>query len=551
MKTHTSQFKNNIKKMGRELDSKITYTIDNESIELGNEQLNSISLHYQGSILKSVMKQLDLDSNVEIPIGTILTYQFGLKVGNSYEYINYGNYIVQNIEKKEDTHSWKITCYDKMLYSMTEYVTPKMNNVTITYPITILNYLRAICSETGIVFDSAKNTGFANYDKEIPKELFLDENGNSLGYTFRDILDQIAEVTASTICINSDDKLEIRYINTTNDTINEEYLKDINVNFGEKFGAVNTIVLTRSANSDSIHYPSTLPENPIEIKISDNQIMNGNDRADFLEDIYNKLNGLEYYINDFSSTGVCYYEICDRYNVTIGENTYSCIMFNDEINITQGLEESIYTEMPEKTNEEYQYMSSDDRQVNQVYIIAKKNEGEIESVVSRVGNIETKEGNDYNELLRKFEPIENSLTDIDNYKTIVTQLQTDTYTKTEIQQIANGTGVNGVRVSAVISTSATFDENGMTYEKTNAPTKSTINQIGLNVKNQNDSSVLFAGYVDNNNSPQDILSKYGDYINQTIVGTDNIIVNNYLNIGTHSRIQNYGSGTGIFWRGGN
>ena len=76
--------------------------------------------------------------------------------------------------------------------------------------------------------------------------------------------------------------------------------------------------------------------------------MNRNDRSDYLPDIFSKLGGLEYYLNDFSSTGICYYDLCDRYTINIGEEYYSCVMLNDEINITQGLEENIYTEMPEQ-----------------------------------------------------------------------------------------------------------------------------------------------------------------------------------------------------------
>ena len=68
--------------------------------------------------------------------------------------------------------------------------------------------------------------------------------------------------------------------------------------------------------------------------------MNFNNRSDFLPDILEKLNGLEYYLNDFSSTGITYYDVCDRYNVQIEDKTYSCVMFNDEISITQGLEEN-------------------------------------------------------------------------------------------------------------------------------------------------------------------------------------------------------------------
>ena len=165
----------------------------------------------------------------------------------NYDYISYGNYIVYKSEKQEDLNSYKITCYDKMLYSMVDY-----SGLDITYPITIRDYIDRICESINLTFKNKAST-FVNYDKTIPSELFIDADGNSLGYTFRDVLDQLAEVTASTICINeTDDELEIRYINTTNDTINEEYLKDINVNFGEVYGPVNSVVLSRS-ESDNIY----------------------------------------------------------------------------------------------------------------------------------------------------------------------------------------------------------------------------------------------------------------------------------------------------------
>lgn len=367
MKTHTSGFKEQIKLIGKEIDSRITFG----STVLGKNDLNAVTPSYQGAILKSVMKQLDIDSNVAIPIGTNLKYEFGLKVNGEYEYINYGNYVVYSVEKQEDTNSYKITCYDKLLYSMLDYV-----KLPITYPISIRDYINSLSAALGLKFANKSET-FANYDKQIQADLY-----DGLGYTFRDVLDELAQVTASTICLNNNDELEIRYITETGDTIDEEFLKDVNVNFGEKFGAVNTIVLSRSGDSDSVYYPSVLPANPYEIKISDNQIMNGNDRADFLPDIYNKLNGLEFYTNDFVSTGIIYYDLCDRYSVKVGDNTYSCVMFNDEVLVTKGLEENIYTELPEQTETDYKHASKDDRMINQVYIIAKKNEAEILAVVN-------------------------------------------------------------------------------------------------------------------------------------------------------------------------
>ena len=206
MKQRSEEFKNQIKLLGREIDSKITYTIDEEEIELGPEELNSITPSFKGTLLKSVMKELEIDSNIEIPLGTILEYQFGLKVNGEYEYISFGNYVVNKVEKQEDTESWIITCYDKMLYSMVDY-----ESLEITYPITIRDYISALCTKLGLTFANSENT-FCNYDRIIENELFLSEDGSSLNYTFRDVLDQIAEVTGSIICINNEDELELRYI---------------------------------------------------------------------------------------------------------------------------------------------------------------------------------------------------------------------------------------------------------------------------------------------------------------------------------------------------
>ena len=385
MKTHSQEFKENISKLGRQLKSRITYTLNDEEIELGNPELNSVTLSYETSLLKSVMKYVEIDSNVEIPAGTIFKYELGLKTGNEYEYLNYGNYVVKEVEIKEDTNSYLIKAYDKMLYSMIDY--KALDNIT--YPITIRDYIGAICTELGLTFANSSDT-FANYDKEIPNELFLTNDSKSLGYTFRDVLDQLAETTGSNICINSSDQLEVRYLNNTNDTIDESYLKNINVNFGKKFGPVNSIVLSRSAGADNVYLrdEESVSQNGLcEYKIVDNQIMNGNDRGAYLEDLLEQLDGLEYYINDFDSTGICYYDICDKYNVSIGDNTYNCILLNDTITITQGLEENIYTKEPEETNTDYTKADKTDQRINQTTLIVNKQEGEIQALASKVVDI--------------------------------------------------------------------------------------------------------------------------------------------------------------------
>ena len=380
MKAHTNRFKEEIGSFGRQLDSIITYQINGVTQTLTNEQLNGVTPTFQGSILKSVMKQLDVDSNINIPIGTSINYKFGVLVDGKFEYLDFGNYIVYSSEKQEDYDSYKIVCYDKMLYSM------KQNeDLGVAYPISVRDYLKALCNKLGLQFKNA-NDNFTNYSRMIKQELYV-----GLDYTYRDILDELAQVTASTICLNENDELELRYIsNNVVDTIDEEYLKDINVNFSEKYGPINSIVLSRSAESDNVYLQdeeSVQANGLCELKIVDNQIMNWNDRSDYLPEILNKLDGLEYYINDFASTGIAYLELCDRYNIKIGDNTYSCVMLNDELEITQGIVENIHTDMPQETETDYTKADKTDRKINQTYIIVDKQQQQIDTLANKVVDI--------------------------------------------------------------------------------------------------------------------------------------------------------------------
>ena len=532
MKAHTNDFKTKIKEFGRELDSIITYTIEGVDYELGMEELSSVTPHYEADILKSVMRQLDLESNTDIPIGTVINYQFGVKVRDNdeedyrdnYDYIDYGNYIVYSSEKQEDTNSYKIICYDKMLNAMKEY-----ESMGVVYPITIRSYISAICTHLGLTFKNA-NSVFANYDKEIQSELFLTEDGESLDYTFRDVLDQLAEVTASTICINEDDdELEIRYISDTNDTIDEECFKDINVNFGQKFGPVNSIVLSRADEADSVYLQdddSVLANGLCEIKIKENQIMNFNDRSDYLQDILDELDGLEYYINDYSSTGICYYNVCDKYYVSIGSNTYGCIMLNDEVLITQGLEENVNTPLPQESVTDYKKADKTDRKINQTYIIADKANQQITSAVIDIENL--------NGTVAEIGTVQTQTTE--NFQYQITQLNNTLVENTENlqEQIDEASGIPEELRNSLI----TIDINGIEVA-TNLSKVSTLMANNKFAIQSGDTELTFIGYDEN--------------LGQSVSRMDNLTITNYFMAGMHRQQTfeiNAEERTGWFYLGG-
>ena len=393
MKAHTTGFKENLIELGRELRGIITY--NNTTLE---EEIYSITPHYNADLLKSVMKQLDIELSVDIPLNTIINCQIGIKVNEQYEMLNYGNYVVYKSEKQEDTGTYKITCYDKMLYSMKQNET-----LGITYPVTIKNYLRAVANKIGL---NVANQTFYNEDLNIPSELYL-----GLEYTYRDILDEIAQATGSIIALNENDEIEVKYPTQTNDTIDEDFLKDVNVDFGQKYGAINSIVLSRSGESDNVYLrdEESVAQNGLtEIKIVDNQIMNFNNRSDFLPGILEALNGLYYYINDFSSTGILYYEVGDLYNVKVGENTYQCLMLNDEVNVTTGIEELVHTDLPEKTETDYSKADKTDRRINQTYLVVDKQNQKIESLVSNV----TEQNNKISQVTQTIDELNSKIQDI-------------------------------------------------------------------------------------------------------------------------------------------
>lgn len=555
MRTHTQEFRNQIIEMGREIDSKITYTIDDEMVELDAEMLNSITPSFQGSILKSVMKQLIIDANVDIPRGTEINYKFGLKVNGEYEYLDFGNYIVEKSTRKEDTRSYEIECYDAMIKTMVDY-----EDMALVYPISIRDYLNEISAYFNLTFKNI-NDDFANYDKEIPDELYLGEDGSGLGYTFRDVLDELAQVTASTICINNNNELEVRYITDTEEIFDEEYLKDVNVTFGEKYGPINSVVLSRSGESDNVFLQdeeSVANNGLCEVKIIDNQIMNDNNRADYLPSILERLNGLEYYLNDFSSTGITYLELCDKYYINIFGNTYTCVLFNDEILVTQGLQENIYTELPEETETDYKTSDTDDRKINKAFILVNKQNQTIEALTSKVSNLDTTIENNQKEIMDKFDGYvpQSQFVQLENS---VLQSQTDTYTKTEIN-----TKLTDGSVTKVKTTSGTFDEDGMHYEKTGAETSSTINEKGVTVEDATgyaNNDLLYAGYVDEAKSEEN--PRLTNLRGQTVVYTKNSVVDNYFIMGSYSRMEDYEEeveqddgttivkkGTGVFYLGG-
>lgn len=160
---------------------------------------------------------------------------------------------------------------------------------------------------------------------------------------------------------------------------------------------------------------------------------------------------------------------------------------------------------------------------------------EIDSIKQTVSQTQTTVANNYTEIKQKFGDYAPK-SDVITLQNSVERIQTDTYTKTEIN-----TKLTDGSVTKVTTTCGNFDENGLTIEKTNAKTKGNFNEKGMKVVDATGSSeeiLLFAGY--------------DEETDETIVKSKNMTVEKYLTIGANCRFEDYenpvlgGKGTGAF-----
>lgn len=382
MKRVTNEFKDEIKKYSRQI--KGVLNINGETAD--DEKINSVSLVTLGNLLKSCIREMDVVTSEEIHKDDILHFNFGVKVRdngeNDYDFIDYGNFIVaKEPEIQEDKETYRVICYDKMINTMKDYESLKHG----TFPMTIRDFINNLCLDCNLEFKNVNDT-FVNYNRILQNDPYA-----GLNYTYRDIFDELAQVTASTICIDMEtDKLEVRYVTDSGVELDEESFRDINVNFDDSMKPINTIVLSRSAGADRIaqSIPENLPDNQKNaIEISDNQIMNFDDRGDYVPEILNKLYGLSFALNDFESTGICYLDLCDKYSVKIRNNNYDCVLLNDDIKITTGINEKVYTENIEGTDTDYSKTDKVDQKINKISLIVDKQQGIIEGLVSKIVDI--------------------------------------------------------------------------------------------------------------------------------------------------------------------
>ena len=506
-------FKEAINEYGKQITASFVYN----GVLYRDEQILSMNPHYEGSLLKTVMKCLDIELDGELLENTsaivgiaiagravsgvntitddnaIQAPKFGVKGASDtdYSYVEYGTYLIKEAKKDEEKQTISIECYDLMLQSMIAY------DLALDYEagVTVKDLLDAICDRLGWVkgYTTFHNSG-----------VLIDEEKYEKSDTFRDVLDDIAEVAGGMIGF-VDDALKVIYPTSSGEVIDEENLKSLKI--GKKFGPINSVVLARTPQEDNIYKQDADSINAngmTEIRIENNQIIDTH-REDFMDGICSALFGLSFELYELESFGIGYLNFGEFFSIKTADGVeHKTLMLCDDLQITQGVKEECKLEEPEVTATDYSAASETDKTLKRTIIRVDKQENRISALAERT------------------DTLEGGLADVKKTAELaITPENVD---------IKISEAINGIDGASVKETGYTFDKDGLNIHKSGEEMHNTLNNKGMYVK-RNGTDVLVA---DNEG-----------------VNAINLTARQYLIVGNNARFEDYQSNrTACFYIGG-
>ena len=456
----------------------------------------------------------DLENEIDFENKEIEVYK-GLVVGNSIEYLKQGVFIpkASNIKTNISERTVSFTDVQDRTQILENQYTSQLDWSN-DQKHTGLEIVEEICDRHSITLKS-DDFPFAEYEFKQPNFV---EN-----ITDRGVLAALAEIGGGIAIFDSNGQLEIKTQYDTEHTIQRKKYEKVSY---EKEVTINTVVLGKEGVNDDIIYPEIIETERVEAKILDNPFVDLY-REEMIEDVADYIIGTAYV--PFNMEGFVdgyMYELNDTITVIDkNDNQFTAVIL--DIENTSRIKSKTSAPGLENKKTEYNLAGSSRQGLDQVKLDVDHVKQEITAVASHMETIDVTVDNNYQEVISKFDNYAPT-SDLITLENSVTQFQNDTYTKTEIN-----TKLTDGSVTKVNTTSGTFDENGMHYEKSGAPTASTINHLGVEVEGSTSGEeLLFAGY--------------DETLQQTIVRTENLTVRKYLVVGENSRIEDYENGGGIF-----
>ena len=364
-----------MQKAGKRIKPNLYYYNNDAKIEISRNDIIKIRPHYSAGLIGTIMRGLEIELKISIPTSTIYFKNMAMFEENS-QTKDYGEYYLK--EKgtyNADTKTYTYQFYDDFLKLMVPY-----KAITIDYPCTVNDFIKKLANEMGLKC----NVDLTNGSNYLGADIY-----ENIGMTYRDVVADIGQGTFTLFEIVNNE-LKVCNFKENEIIINDDILKNKNITFNKKNGAFNTIIISRSAESDSLSKsnPENLPDNEkIAYRISDCQLLNRNDRGDYLDGLLNKVYGIEYYVYNVELTGYGGFDPLQKIKFETSNETFNSYVLNNEEIITQGYEENISASEIENVEQNYKVTDTDDRRINNVSLIVDKQQKEINALANKVVDI--------------------------------------------------------------------------------------------------------------------------------------------------------------------
>ena len=451
--------------------------------------------------------------------------------GKNTSLFAYPRFKVSEVHRDENTNALSITAYDA-LYEATKH---NVSELTLADSYTIKEFIASCATLLGLKGYSIRGVG----ENETCFDTSYAAGANFEGTeTIRDALDAVAEVTQTIYFITNESKICFRRLSSDGDanfTIDKEKYFTLSSKTNKRLGTI----VSATELGDNLSVSTT--ESGSTQFIRDNPFWdNREDRATLLDNALAAVGGLT--LNQFECNwhGNYLLEIGDKIALVTKDGSQAIsYVLDDTIEYNGGISE--------KTKWSYEYNENENNinsapsnlgdSIKQTYAKVDKVNKEIEIVASQADentdaisalriNVNSINATVQNQQQQINESVDSLNSDIDSLTTEIASARLESQQAVlEFKQEIEQDGVDKVTTS----TGFTFNEEGMTVEKSGREMKTTITEDGMTVYRSGE-SVLQA--------------------NNEGVKAKNLHANTYLIIGNNSRFEDYKyDRTGCFWIG--
>lgn len=451
--------------------------------------------------------------------------------GKNTSLFAYPRFKVSEVHRDENTNALSITAYDA-LYEATKH---NVSELTLADSYTIKEFISSCVTLLGLKGYSILGVG----ENETCFDTSYAAGANFEGTeTIRDALDAVAEVTQTIYFITSGNKICFRRLSLDGDanfTIDKEKYFTLSSKTNKRLGTI----VSATELGDNLSVSTT--ESGSTQFIRDNPFWdNREDRATLLDNALAAVGGLT--LNQFECNwhGNYLLEIGDKIALITKDGSQAIsYVLDDTIEYNGGISEKTKWSYEDNENENdiNSAPSNLGDSIKQTYAKVDKVNKEIEIVASQADentdaiaalriNVNSINATVQNQQQQINESVDSLNNDIDSLTTEIASARLESQQAIlEFRQEIEQDGIDKVTTS----TGFTFNEEGMTVEKSGREMKTTITEDGMTVFRSGE-SVLQA--------------------NNEGVKAKNLHANTYLIIGNNSRFEDYRyDRTGCFWIG--